>query len=328
MSSIDAIPSLSLRHSGLTMQSRSRIPETGGFTTPPFLGPIDGFPPEPMVRLLPVPMEATVSYGGGTAGGPRAILEASAELELYDREFGCEPAMLYGVETLPIMALSEDPAQAIEEIVARVGEVFQPGVLLGVLGGEHSLTAAVVRGVLTHLEGPITVVQFDAHCDLRASYQGSPHSHASVSSQMLKLPQVEQILQLGIRSLCQEEADVLARESRVRAWFSEDVEAGGYEQELLERVRGKRLYVTIDVDCLDPSLVSSTGTPEPNGLLFRQVESILKLLSDNAEIVAFDCVELAPVEGHHASDFVVSKLVYRAMNLFLQKHIAPKKGTN
>ncbi len=309
------------------MQLRSRLPVTGGQPTPPFLGPIDHHPNEPAARLLPVPMEATVSYGGGTAQGPRAILEASAELELYDREFGCEAALVYGVETLPSMVLSADPAQAIEQISQHVEEVFQPGVLLGVLGGEHSLTAGVVRGVLSHLEGPITVVQFDAHCDLRASYQGTPHSHACVSSRLLEMPQVEQILQLGIRSLCQEEADVLARETeRVRAWFSEDLEDDAYREELLARVKGKRLYVTIDVDCLDPSLVPSTGTPEPNGLLFKQVEEILRLLTDNAEIVAFDCVELAPIEGYHASDFVVAKLVYRTLNLFLSKTILSKKG--
>jgi len=293
--------------------------------TPPFLEEPQSDPNLAAVHLLPVPMEATVSYGGGTSGGPRAILEASFQLELYDREFDCEPGVLYGVHTYPEMVLEADPAEALRSISARVAEVHSPHALLGVLGGEHSLTFGVVEGLLSQIEGPITVVQLDAHADLRDSYQDSPHSHACVARRLLELDRVEEILQLGIRSLCTEEAEVIKTEPRVRTWFVEDVHAGNFEAELRERVRGRNIYLTVDVDGFDPTLIPATGTPEPDGLSYRQGEAILRILSQEANLVAFDCVELAPIPGHHASDFVVAKLVYRLMNLFLKDTIEKHK---
>lgn len=293
--------------------------------TPPFLESPQPAPELAAVHLLPVPMEATVSYGGGTAAGPSAILEASYQLEIYDREFDCDAASLYGVHTFPQMELPDDPAEAIACITQRVAELYSPTKLFGVLGGEHSLTYAVVKGILEVSPEPITVVQIDAHCDLRASYEGSPYSHACVSRRMLELPQVEQILQLGIRSLCSEEATVLKTEDRVRAWYTEDVHADRFEEELRSRVRGKRVYLTVDVDGFDPSIIPSTGTPEPWGLTFAQGERIFRILAEEADIAAFDFVELAPVQGQHSSDFITTKLVYRLMNLSLKDTIKQLK---
>ena len=146
---------------------------TGQKHTPPFLDAPQLDLSMAQVRLLPCPMEATVSYGGGTSLGPRAILEASSQLELYDRQFDCEPALLYGVHTFEEMVLSSEPATAIEEIARRVAEVFEPGKLLGVLGGEHSLTYGVLKGLVSRRPRPIVVVQMDAHSDLRDEYEGS-----------------------------------------------------------------------------------------------------------------------------------------------------------
>jgi agmatinase len=270
-------------------------------------------------------MEATVSYGGGTARGPRAILEASFQLELYDREFDCEPGVLYGVHTLDQMVLDADPAQAMEAITRRVEEVYSPHALLGVLGGEHSLTYGVVAGLLARIEGPLTVVQIDAHADLRDTYEGSPYSHACVCRRLLELDRVEKLLQIGIRSVCTEEAEVIRSEPRLRTWFTEEVFEGDFEDQLRRQVRGKNLYLTVDVDGFDPSLIPATGTPEPDGLSFRQGERIFKILAQEARLVAFDCVELAPIAGHHSSDFVVAKLVYRLMNTFLKDVINKHK---
>lgn len=271
-------------------------------------------------------MEATVSYGGGTGGGPRAILEASFQLELYDREFDCEPGVLYGVHTFDEMVLDKEPAKALQQISHRVAEAYSPNALFGVLGGEHSLTFGVIEGLLSRIEGPITVVQIDAHSDLRDTYEGTPHSHACVSRRMLELDRVEQLLQIGIRSICTEEANVIkGNPGRVRTWFTEDVFEGDFEDELRRLVRGKTLYLTVDVDGFDPTLIPATGTPEPNGLTFRQGERIFKILSEEANLVAFDCVELAPIAGHHASDFVVAKMVYRLMNTFLSNTIQQRK---
>lgn len=294
--------------------------------TPPFLEAPQPDPALAAVHLLPVPLEATVSYGGGTALGPRAILEASFQLELYDREFDCEPGILYGVHTFDEMQLNKEPAKALREIYHRVAEVYTPKALLGVLGGEHSISFPVVEALLSKIEGGLTIVQLDAHSDLRDSYEGSPHSHACVARRFLELDRVEQILQLGIRSLCTEEAEVIKTEPRVRTWFTEDVHAGNFEKELRQRVRGRNIYLTVDVDGFDPTLIPATGTPEPNGLSYAQGESIFRLLAEEANLVAFDCVELAPIEGHHASDFVVAKLVYRLMNLFLHKQIMKERG--
>lgn len=293
--------------------------------TPPFLEAPQPDPAKAAVHLLPVPMEATVSYGSGTASGPRAILEASFQLELYDREFDCEPGVLYGVHTYDQMVLDANPATALDQISARVADVYSPTALLGVLGGEHSLTYGVVAGLASKIDGPLTIVQLDAHADLRDTYEGTPHSHACVARRLLELDQVEQLLQIGIRSICTEEAEVIKAEPRVRTWFTEDVFEGDFESELRRRVRGKKLYLTVDVDGFDPSLIPATGTPEPDGLSFRQGERIFKILAEEADLIAFDCVELAPIEGHHSSDFVVAKLVYRLMNTFLKPTIQKLK---
>ena len=214
-------------------------------------------------HLLSVPLEATVSYGSGTSRGPRAILEASTQVELYDREFDCEPALDYGIHSYPEMLLPADHKTALEDISKRVESLYDPAAVLAVLGGEHSLSYAVVRGLLAKLEGPITVVQLDAHSDLRDSYEDSPHSHACVARRLLELESIEQILQLGVRSLCTEEARVIKSDPRVRTWFAEDVHAEKFEDELRQRVRGRRIYLTVDVDGFDPSIIPSTGTPEP-----------------------------------------------------------------
>ena len=277
-------------------------------------------------HLLSVPLEATVSYGSGTSRGPRAILEASTQVELYDREFDCEPALDYGIHSYPEMLLPADHKTALEDISKRVESLYDPAAVLAVLGGEHSLSYAVVRGLLAKLEGPITVVQLDAHSDLRDSYEDSPHSHACVARRLLELESIEQILQLGVRSLCTEEARVIKSDPRVRTWFAEDVHAEKFEDELRQRVRGRRIYLTVDVDGFDPSIIPSTGTPEPNGLSFAQGEAIFRILAEECDLVAFDCVELAPVAGRHVSDFVVAKLIYRLMNLFAK--VTKNKGEN
>lgn len=272
-------------------------------------------PDQALVHLLPVPLELTVSYGGGTARGPEAILEASYQLENYDREFECEPGPDYGIYTWPALQLGTDEHACFRQITQKVKEIYQPERLLGVLGGEHSLTAPVVNALLECRQSPLTVVQIDAHCDLRQEYEGNPLSHACVSRRLLDFKGVEQVLQLGIRSLCTEEADVLKTDGRVRAWFAEDVSADNYQQEFCERLKGKDVYLTLDVDGFDPSIMPSTGTPEPAGLSFQQALKIVRLVTEHANLVAFDCVELAPIAGFHAPDFMVAKFLYRLMNL-------------
>ncbi len=267
------------------------------------------------VLLLPIPFEATVSYGHGTADGPAAIIDASQQVELYDREFDSEPALDYGVHTLPALDLPSEPAQAVDAIAAAVAQAAQSGKLVVGLGGEHTISVGFGRGLLQALGGPITIVQIDAHCDLRDTYAGSPYSHACIARRLLEEEGIEQVLQLGIRSLCPEEMNFArANPDRVRIWFSEDVHANQWQDELIARLQGRRIYLTIDVDGLDPSIVPATGTPEPDGLTWAEALTILRTVTQHATVVGMDCVELAPVESLHLANFAVAKLLYKAIS--------------
>jgi agmatinase len=267
------------------------------------------------VLVLPIPFEATVSYGSGTRHGPAAIVAASQQVELYDREFDREPATEYGVHTLPALKLSEDPAAAVVEIAAATAAAAGTGKLVVGLGGEHTISVGFGRGLLDALGGPLTVVQIDAHSDLRDEYEDSPYSHACIARRLLEMEGIEQVLQLGIRSVCTEEVQfVRAHPQQARVWYSEQVHAGGWRGELIERVRGRRVYLTIDVDGLDPAIVPATGTPEPDGLTWAEALEIVRTVAAHATIVGLDCVELAPLDNLHASDFAVAKLLYKTIS--------------
>jgi agmatinase len=272
------------------------------------------------VLVLPIPFEATVSYGGGTAAGPEAIITASQQVELYDREYDLEPALQYGVHTLPALDLPDDPAAAVNAIRTTVANAARSGKLVVGLGGEHTISAGVGRGLLDALGGPLTVVQIDAHSDLRDEYEDSPYSHACVARRLLDDPAVEQVLQLGIRSVCPEEvAYVRAHPDRARVWYAEQVHDGNWRDEFIARVQGRRVFLTIDVDGLDPAIVPATGTPEPDGLTWSETLNILRTLNAYATVIGMDCVELAPAPGLHMAEFAVAKLVYKAISYIMMR---------
>jgi agmatinase len=276
------------------------------------------------VFVLPIPLEVTVSWGGGTARGPAAIIDASTQVELYDREFDSEPALLYGVHTLAPVTLPADPPTAVDAIESAVAAAAGAGKLLVGLGGEHTVSVGFGRGLLRALEGPLTVVQIDAHCDLRDEYEGSPYSHACVARRLLESSGIEQVLQLGIRSLDVEEVTFArANSDRLRIWFAEEVHAGAWQEELQGRLRGKRVYLTIDVDGLDPAVVPATGTPEPDGLSWSEALEIVRAVTTVAPVVGLDCVELAPHAGQHAADFAVAKLLYKTISYVMHDSVRP-----
>jgi agmatinase len=266
------------------------------------------------VLVLPIPFEATVSYGGGTAAGPAAIIIASQQVELYDREFDSEPALEYGVHTLPPLELPDDSLSAINVIAEAAAEAAETGKLVVGLGGEHTVSVGFGRGLQQAVGGPITLVQIDAHADLRDEYEDSPYSHACIARRLIEDRTVTELLQLGIRSVCTEEIQ-FARQNpdRVRIWYAEEVHAGGWRAELAERLAGKRVFLTIDVDGLDPAIIPATGTPEPDGLTWVETLDIVRLVCQSARIVGIDCVELAPHDGQHAADFAVAKLLYKTI---------------
>jgi agmatinase len=268
--------------------------------------------------ILPIPYEGTVSYGQGTREGPRAIIRASQQVELYDRELDDEPALTYGIHTLPWLApVVSGPADMSVAIAACAQEHLRTGKLLVGLGGEHSISAGIAQAVQA-VYGDFVLVQIDAHSDLRDAYEGSRYSHASVARRVLDMGAT--IVQLGIRSICREEIDLIRTErQRIRVWFAEEVHAGGHLAPLADLVRGKKVFLTIDMDGLDPALVPATGTPEPGGLIWDQVLDIVRAVVRAGQVVAADCVELAPIPGQHASDFLAAKLVYKVIGLALNR---------
>ncbi len=266
--------------------------------------------------VLPLPLEVTVTYGRGTRNGPEAILRASQQVELYDREFGREVALEYGVHTLPALSLPEAAGAAVGAIADAAARWAATGKLLVGLGGEHTVTLGLVRGIRRARGGPLTIVQIDAHADLRAEYEENPYSHACTARRLLEIPGVEQILQLGVRSVCPEEVEFArAHPDRVRVWYAEEVHAGDWPGELRARLHGRTVYLTIDVDGLDPAVIPATGTPEPDGLTWREAVDVLRAVACAASaVVGIDCVELAPVPGLHTAEFAAAKLVYKAIS--------------
>jgi len=249
-----------------------------------------------------------VSYGFGAGRGPQAILDASEQLELYDDELACEPFRC-GIWTAPPLALDARGAEAAAAAVAaRVGEILDDGKWVVTLGGEHSITAGAVRAAAIRNPG-IRVVQLDAHADLRETYQGQRFSHACAMARCLEHAPVHAI---GIRSYSCEEAErIRAGADPYRVLHAWEMESGDWTERALEGLHGRPVYLTIDVDAFDPSIVPATGTPEPGGLAWRPTLCFLAALFGASRVVAADVVELAPIPGLSHPDFTVARLVHK-----------------
>jgi agmatinase len=261
--------------------------------------------------ILPVPYESTTSYGGGTSSGPRAILEASRYIELYDQELGRE-AWEAGIATLPQLQLTGAGAgEAMAELRAAYDRVLDaaPDKLVIVLGGEHSISGPPIQAWADRLGGErLSVLQFDAHTDLRPEYEGTRHSHAAV---MHQVQDRVDIVAVGIRALTSDEARFAGEKENIHVFYADDIQADDrWLDDVVARL-GPDVYITFDVDCFDPSLVPSTGTPEPGGLAWYPVLRLLRRVFESRRVRAADVVELAPIPGLHAPDFLVAKLVYK-----------------
>lgn len=272
--------------------------------------------------VLPIPYEGTTSYGAGARNGPGAIIAASRQVEWFDREFGCEVAAELGVHTMNPLALvhrsPEAMVEAVENAVAAVLAGSPAPELLAVLGGEHTISAGVARGLGRIAPAhDLVAVQIDAHADLRAEYEGSPFSHACAARRILE---VCPVFQIGIRNLSLEEERFRRGEDRVRTVFAEDLRGTAYLAELAEFVRAKRVFLTVDLDGLDPSIMPAVGTPEPDGLTWGQTLDVVRVVASAArQVPVFDVVELAPAAGLSAPDFLAAKLVYKILALVLMK---------
>ncbi|MGK7346272.1 MAG: agmatinase [Candidatus Nitrospinota bacterium M3_3B_026] len=271
-------------------------------------------PPEPSLDgaaavVLPVPYDSTTCYRSGTRGGPRAIIEASAQVELYDPEWGVD---LEGLDVV-LLPEVEQEVSGPEAMVKRVETVYRavsekvPFVLT--IGGEHSVSAAAVRVLAERFKGALTVVQIDAHADLRDSYQGSPASHACV---MRRISEHAPIVQAGIRNASREEAEFI-RTSGHPVYHAWDIAGrtdwiGGMIEHLEENV-----YITIDLDGFDPSVVPGVGTPEPGGLGWRETVEAIRGIGRERKIVGADVMELLPVPGSVVSDFTAARLCFKLL---------------
>ncbi len=264
-------------------------------------------PEKSPVVVLPVPFERTTSYGKGTSAGPAAILRASQSMELYDEELASEPCEI-GIATEPPFAPEAfDMREAMAELETECRRHMAAGKLLLVLGGEHSLTIAPVRAA-KRVFGPIGIVQFDAHADLRAEFEGTPYSHASVMRRVHDegIPS----LPIGIRSLSAPEA-AFAREARIPIVWGHELDGLESRLDALLDLLPDQIYLTFDIDYFDPALVPATGTPEPGGGAWYPTLRLLRRLFERKSVVAMDVVELAPLGGQPTSDFVAAKLAYK-----------------
>ena len=263
--------------------------------------------------ILPAPYEATTSYGGGTGQGPAAIIESSRYIELYDQELDAEPYEV-GIATLPALSLTgAGPAEAIGELRAAYDKLLAagPNKFIITLGGEHSITSAPVLAWADHLrpeKRKLSILQFDAHTDLRPEYEGSPYSHASVMARVIDRCSLTAV---GIRAVTRDEIDFARKKDNVHIFFADDIHTGDAWMDDVMATLGDDVYISFDVDGFDPSLVPSTGTPEPGGLQWYPVLKLLRRVFTERNVVAADIVELAPIPGLHAPDFLVAKLLYK-----------------
>jgi agmatinase len=261
--------------------------------------------------IFPVPLERTTSYEHGTRNGPAAILEASRNMELYDEEFGREIYKEIGIATIPAIDTADG---TLEEVLAELFSaqcaLIEDGKFPVALGGEHSLTPPLVKA-MARKYSDLTLLQIDAHADLRDEYLGNPNSHACAIRRSLEYcPAV----QVGIRSLSVEEAQAIPK-LKTKIYWAKDIARAPQEEWIAKVVAdlSPHVYLTIDLDGFDPSLIPATGTPEPGGLDWFQVTSLIREVAKKRKIVGMDVVELLPQPGQHASDFFASKLIYKCL---------------
>ncbi|HIJ72628.1 MAG TPA: agmatinase [Candidatus Hydrogenedentes bacterium] len=263
--------------------------------------------------IVPVPFEKTSSYGTGSRAGPAAILDASRQVEVFDAALGLEPHTLAGgIATLRPLEVDDCDGPGVAERLERVVQDWRDaGKRVVTLGGEHT---SVVGAIKAHVQGAadVTLLQLDAHSDLRPEYDGDAWSHACAMARVLDFH--AGIVQVGVRGQAQEER-AIAEQHGLRVFYAEDLRgdermAAHWINDVLEAV-APRVYVSLDCDVLDPSIMPATGTPEPGGLTWRQIDALLRRLCACTELLGFDVSELAPAPGLIHPQFTIAKLVYR-----------------
>lgn len=271
-----------------------------------------------LFHVIPAPLELTVSYGSGTRNGPKAILIASEQLERWDGNSEPCRAGIFTQEAIDCAEMNS----AQQSLRARGAEAVRSGHIPVTLGGEHSITYGVVRGIMDEVDEPIGIIQIDAHADLRTAYQGHPHSHASVMQ--LLAEEGCRIASFGVRAFCEEEAEARVK-YEVLHWDAETLVMNNINEVVLPEEFPKLVYISFDLDGLDPSVISATGTPVPGGLGFYQALSLIKSAMRGRRCVGLDVMELAPIKGLPASDFAAALITYRLMGIALEhSYVQPR----
>lgn len=265
---------------------------------------------EPLFTVIPVPLEQSVSYGSGTARGPAAILAASQQLEAWD---GRSEPISAGIATVSPVNCSGSIDTVLGRIQEAVQKVIDGRSLPVVLGGEHTVSLGSIRALAVNCPTPVGIVQIDAHADLRASFEGSPFSHACVMRRALEECGCS-LMQFGVRALCLAE-EQYRRDMRVQHLDGRAIPGSKLHTFALPASFPRDIYLTIDVDGLDPSVIGATGTPVPGGPGWHETLTFIERVVAGRRVVGFDLVELAPRDGDHASDFAAAQLVYSVMGI-------------
>jgi agmatinase len=266
------------------------------------------------VVILPIPYETTTTYRKGCQNGPAAIIKASDQLEAYDIQLEQEICQTTGIFTVEAIADSRinpnlSPEAMIDITTKRVSELIADGKFVIALGGEHSITAGVVQAYQQLLSEPFTVIQIDAHGDMRHSYEGSIYNHACVMRRVLDmgLP----TLPVGIRSICLEEAQLIKEQQIPVIWAEDIYYDSDWLQKAIAKITTEKVFITIDLDGIDPGLMSGVGTPEPGGLNWYELTKFLQTVFKQFQVIGCDVMELAPTLDSVVSEFTAAKLIYK-----------------
>lgn len=272
------------------------------------------------ILVLPVSFEGTVSYGTGTGNGAAAIVDASRNLELYEEETDTEVFKL-GIHTLEDFKSRQTPEQMMNDLYEQSKNLLKTHKFLCTIGGEHSISAPIIQAHSEKFHN-LSVLQIDAHADLRDEYDGTKYSHASVMARVVKDLRIPSV-QVGIRSISADEMRSLANGLPTKIFWAKDIVSNTEWIESAVNSLTENVYLTIDIDGLDPAIMPSTGTPEPGGLDWYEVLELIKTVAEKKRIVGFDLVEFSHVEGQTAPAFLCAKLIYKTLS-YIFKEDSPK----
>ena len=276
-----------------------------------FLGIDNKFDIKQKSVVIPFGLEKTVSYGGGTKNGPKEIIKASHQVELYDEELNCEPFKVIGVKTIKPFKINKNINKALKQVSLLNQKSIEKNLFPLTLGGEHSITAGCIEPFVKSYKN-VTILQFDAHADLRNSYNNQKYSHASAMRRCLDFKNVD-LISIGIRNISKEEIPFLKKNTgRIKIFWAKDQKKWNLKY-FKRLIKNKNVYLTFDVDGLDSSIMPATGTPEPGGLFWYETLSLIKTTFKNANVIGADINELAPIKGFNSYNFLVAKLAYKIL---------------